>query len=70
MAAVPGEAAGGGLTIWFTGSTSAGVTDIAKAVSEALLARGNRVEVLNDEDITPQRLRRGTAEKLRRDRGA
>jgi adenylylsulfate kinase-like enzyme len=52
MAAVPGEAAVGGLTIWFTGSTSAGVADIAKAASEALLARGNRVEVLTDEDFS------------------
>jgi rfaE bifunctional protein nucleotidyltransferase chain/domain len=51
MAAVPGEAAAVGVTIWFTGSTSAGVTNIAKAVSEALLVRGKRVKLLNEEDI-------------------
>jgi len=60
MAAVPGEAAGGGLTIWLAGSTSAGVIKIAKAVCEALEARGKRVELFTDEDMS----RSGFAAKL------
>ena len=60
MSAVCEDAAGGGLTIWFTGSTSAGVTNIAEAVCEALQAGGKRVEVLNGEDIR----RSGSAAEL------
>jgi adenylylsulfate kinase len=51
MAAVPRHVAGAGLTIWFTGLSSAGKTTLGKAVCEALRARGHKVELLDGDDI-------------------
>jgi adenylylsulfate kinase len=47
-----------GLTIWFTGLSSAGKTTIAAAVCEALRQRGCKVEWL-DGDVVRQHLCRG-----------
>ncbi len=40
-----------GVTIWFTGLSSAGKTTLSRAVSERLLASGHKVEVLDGDDI-------------------
>jgi adenylylsulfate kinase len=47
-----------GLTIWFTGLSSAGKTTLSRAVAERLCARGHRVELL-DGDIVRQHLSKG-----------
>lgn len=47
-----------GVTVWFTGLSSAGKTSIALAVERALKARGYKVEVL-DGDIVRQKLTKG-----------
>jgi len=57
MAAVPGQAAGAGLTIWLTGLSSAGKTTIAEAVRGRLAASGYRVDLL-DGDLIRQGLSR------------
>lgn len=40
-----------GLTIWFTGLSSAGKTTLSKAVYERLWARGKRVELLDGDEV-------------------
>jgi bifunctional enzyme CysN/CysC len=40
-----------GLTIWFTGLSSAGKTTLSKAVGERLWARGHRVELLDGDEV-------------------
>jgi adenylyl-sulfate kinase len=49
--------AGQGMTLWFTGLTSAGKSTLSKAVYEKLWARGCKVELL-DGDATRQHLSR------------
>jgi bifunctional enzyme CysN/CysC len=49
--------AGQGMTVWFTGLTSAGKSTISKAVYEKLWARGCKVELL-DGDVMRQHLSR------------
>jgi bifunctional enzyme CysN/CysC len=49
---------GAGLTIWFTGLSSAGKSTISQAVYEKLWAMGHKVELL-DGDIVRQSLNRG-----------
>jgi bifunctional enzyme CysN/CysC len=51
-------AAGTGLTVWFTGLSSAGKSTISKAVFEKLWARGYKVELL-DGDAVRQNLSKG-----------
>ena len=50
--------AGAGLTVWFTGLSSAGKSTISKAVYEKLWARGYKVEWL-DGDAVRQNLSKG-----------
>ena len=50
-------AAGEGMTLWFTGLSSAGKSTIAKAVHEKLWAKGCKVELL-DGDVVRRRLSR------------
>ncbi len=50
--------AGAGLTVWFTGLSSAGKSTISKAVHEKLWAMGHKVEWL-DGDIVRQHLNKG-----------
>ncbi|HET9136096.1 MAG TPA: adenylyl-sulfate kinase [Candidatus Kapabacteria bacterium] len=40
-----------GITIWLTGLSSAGKTTIARALEKELVAAGNRVEVLDGDEI-------------------
>ena len=47
-----------GLTVWFTGLSSAGKTTISQALYEDLCGRGHRVEWL-DGDVIRQRLSKG-----------
>src|SRR6202043_1738111 len=47
--------AAGGLTVWFTGLSSAGTSSISQALYEKLWARGYKVESL-DGDIVRQHL--------------
>lgn len=51
-------ASGAGLTVWFTGLSSAGKSTISQAVHEKLWAMGYKVELL-DGDIVRQHLNRG-----------
>jgi bifunctional enzyme CysN/CysC len=51
-------AAGTGLTVWFTGLSSAGKSTIGKAVYEKLWAMGHKVEWL-DGDVVRQHLNKG-----------
>ncbi len=51
-------AAGIGLTVWFTGLSSAGKSTIGQAVYEKLWATGHKVELL-DGDVVRQSLNRG-----------
>ena len=51
-------AARGGLTVWFTGLSSAGKSTISKAVYEKLWAMGHKVEWL-DGDVVRQHLNKG-----------
>jgi adenylyl-sulfate kinase len=41
----------GGLTVWFTGLSSAGKTSISRGVYEKLRALGNRVECLDGDEV-------------------
>ena len=41
----------GGLTVWFTGLSSAGKTSISRGVYEKLRALGNRVECLDGDEL-------------------
>src|SRR6202042_3818911 len=55
----PRQAAQGmGLTVWFTGLSSAGKSTISQAVFEKLWARGYKVELL-DGDAVRQNLSKG-----------
>jgi adenylyl-sulfate kinase len=57
--ALPGEAKRRkGLTVWFTGLSSAGKTTISRSVYETLRSRGHRVEWL-DGDVVRRRLSKG-----------
>ena len=47
-----------GLTIWFTGLSGSGKTTLSCAVSEALLKRGLKVELL-DGDVVRTNLSKG-----------
>ena len=47
-----------GLTVWFTGLSSAGKTTICESLSQRLRAQGHRVEWL-DGDVVRQRLSKG-----------
>lgn len=47
-----------GLTVWFTGLSSAGKTTLSRAVYERLWARGHRVELLDGDEVR-QHLSRG-----------
>jgi adenylylsulfate kinase len=47
-----------GLTVWFTGLSSAGKTTLSKAVCEQLSRMGHRIEML-DGDAMRQRLCKG-----------
>jgi adenylyl-sulfate kinase len=49
---------GHGLTVWFTGLSSAGKSTISKAVHEKLWARGYKVELL-DGDVVRQQFSKG-----------
>jgi adenylyl-sulfate kinase len=51
-------ASGAGLTVWFTGLSSAGKSTISQAVHEKLWAMGYKVELL-DGDVVRQHLNRG-----------
>jgi bifunctional enzyme CysN/CysC len=51
-------ASGAGLTVWFTGLSSAGKSTISQAVHEKLWAMGHKVELL-DGDVVRQHLNRG-----------
>jgi bifunctional enzyme CysN/CysC len=51
----PETAGGAGLTVWFTGLSSAGKSTISRAVYEKLWARGCKVELL-DGDVVRQHL--------------
>jgi len=46
---------GRGLTVWFTGLSSAGKTTLSRAVAEELIARNLKVELL-DGDVVRQYL--------------
>ena len=56
--ATPSPQPGAGLTVWFTGLSSAGKSTISKAVFEKLWARGYKVEWL-DGDAVRQNLSKG-----------
>jgi len=59
IASAPAEsAATAGLTVWFTGLSSAGKSTISKAVHEKLWAMGHKVEWL-DGDVVRQHLNKG-----------
>lgn len=58
MAALPREAAGTGLTIWFTGLSSAGKTTLSEAVAGRLHSLGYQIEHL-DGDVVRQHLSKG-----------
>ena len=47
-----------GFTLWFTGLSGAGKTTISKLVSDELLARGSRLEIL-DGDVVRENLSKG-----------
>src|SRR6516164_9137455 len=40
-----------GFTLWFTGLSGAGKSTLANLAAEELLARGNRVEVLDGDEV-------------------
>jgi adenylyl-sulfate kinase len=52
------DPSGGGLTVWFTGLSSAGKSTISRAVYEKLWAMGHKVEWL-DGDVMRQHLNKG-----------
>ena len=54
----PAPGAAHGLTVWFTGLSSAGKSTISKSVYEKLWARGYKVELL-DGDVVRQQFSRG-----------
>jgi adenylylsulfate kinase len=43
--------ASGGFTLWFTGLSGAGKSTVALGVGEVLIARGQRVEILDGDEI-------------------